>query len=41
MEYYFSTVLKTDFSEARKKVTEALKTEGFGIVSEIAMQARL
>jgi len=41
MEYYFSTVLKTDFSEARKKVTEALKTEGFGIVSEIDMQARL
>lgn len=41
MEYYFSTELKTNFNEAIKKVTEALKTEGFGIVSEIDMQAKL
>jgi uncharacterized protein (DUF302 family) len=41
MEYYFSAILKTDFNEAIVKVTEALKTEGFGIVSEIDMQARL
>ncbi len=41
MEYYFSTILKSDFAETIAKVTEALKTEGFGIVSEIDMQARL
>jgi uncharacterized protein (DUF302 family) len=41
MEYYFSTLLRTGFDEAIKKVSEALKTEGFGIVSEIDMQAKL
>jgi uncharacterized protein (DUF302 family) len=41
MEYYFSTILNTGFSEAVDKVTEALKTEGFGIVSVIDMQAKL
>jgi uncharacterized protein (DUF302 family) len=41
MDYHFSTLLKTGFDEAIMRTTEALKAEGFGIVSEIDMQARL
>ena len=41
MEYYFSTILQANFDEALAKTIEALKTEGFGIVSEIDMQAKL
>ncbi len=41
MEYYFSTLLKADFNDCIANVTEALKTEGFGIITEIDMQARL
>ena len=41
MEYNFSTILNTSFSSAVEKVTEALKTEGFGIITEIDMQAKL
>jgi len=41
MEYYFSTILRTAFSEAERKVTEALKTEGFGVLTEIDIQAKL
>ncbi len=41
MEYYFSTVLNTTFDDATLKITEALKTEGFGIISEIDMQSKL
>jgi len=41
MEYYFSAVLNTGFGETVTRVTEALKTEGFGIISEIDMQAKL
>jgi len=41
MKYYFNKILKTDFDTAIVKITEALKTEGFGIVSEIDMQAKL
>jgi uncharacterized protein (DUF302 family) len=41
MEYYFSTILAVSFEEAIVKTTEALKTQGFGIVSEIDMQAKL
>ena len=41
MTYHFSTILKAGFDEAIARTTEALKTEGFGIVSEIDMQARL
>ena len=39
--YGFSTQLKMPFEAALGKVTEALKTEGFGIVSDIDMQAIL
>lgn len=41
MNYHFSTLLRTGFNEAIVRTTEALKAEGFGIVSEIDMQARL
>ena len=41
MEYYIKTILNVDFDTAIEKVTEALKTEGFGVISEIDMQAKL
>jgi len=41
MEYYFNTILKTNFEDAVAKTTEALKTEGFGVITEIDMQAKL
>jgi uncharacterized protein (DUF302 family) len=40
MEYYFSVVLKGEFNDSIAKVTEALKKEGFGVITEIDMQAR-
>lgn len=41
MEYYYSTTINKGFSESIHAVTEALKAEGFGVVSTIDMQARL
>lgn len=35
MRYYFSTTLDTDFDKSIEKVTEELKKEGFGILTEI------
>lgn len=35
MSYYFSTTLDTDFDKSIEKVTEELKKEGFGILTEI------
>jgi uncharacterized protein (DUF302 family) len=35
MSYYFSKTLGTSFDEALMKVTEELKKEGFGILTEI------
>ena len=40
MEYYFSKTINASFDEAINRVTEALKTEGFGIVSEIRMHEK-
>jgi uncharacterized protein (DUF302 family) len=40
-EYYFNTILKTNFEDAVAKTTEALKTEGFGVITEIDMQGKL
>ena len=37
MEYYFSKKIESSFDEAIIQVTESLKNEGFGIVSEIRM----
>lgn len=35
------TTVASSFEEARAKVTEALKTEGFGVLTEIDVQATL
>ncbi|MGD0710694.1 MAG: DUF302 domain-containing protein [Bacteroidales bacterium] len=40
MNYYFSKTLETSFDEAVKKITEALKTESFGVVSDINMHEK-
>ena len=41
MCYHFSKTLSADFDAAIAKVTEALQQEGFGILTEIDMQAAL
>jgi uncharacterized protein (DUF302 family) len=41
MSYYFNTLLDSSFEEAISRVTEELKKEGFGILSEIDVQAAL
>ena len=41
MEYYFSKILHTNFEDAEVKITEELKTEGFGVLTEINMQSKL
>jgi uncharacterized protein (DUF302 family) len=35
MAYYFSKTLPVGFEEAVRRTTEALKQEGFGIITEI------
>jgi hypothetical protein len=41
MEYYFSKTLETSFEEAIKLTTEALKAEGFGVITVINMHEKL
>jgi uncharacterized protein (DUF302 family) len=41
MEYYFSKTITDSFENAIQKVTEALKAEGFGILTEIDLKATL
>lgn len=41
MEYYFTKTIKEKFEMAVQKVTEALKAQGFGILSEIDIKATL
>jgi uncharacterized protein (DUF302 family) len=41
MEYYFSKTLGVTFEEAVQVATEALKVEGFGVISEINMHEKL
>lgn len=41
MEYYFSKMLNASFDEAIQQTTEALKKEGFGIISEINIHDKL
>ncbi len=41
MKYYFSKTLKMPFDEGVNKVTEELKKEGFGIITEIDVKETL
>ena len=41
MEYYFSKKITGSFDDAIQKVTDALKAEGFGILTEIDIKATL
>lgn len=41
MEYYFSKTITETFDNTILKVTEALKAEGFGILTEIDVKATL
>ncbi len=41
MQYYFSKTLECSFEEALDKVTESLKDQGFGILTEIDIQATM
>lgn len=41
MDYYFSKTISDNFDNAVLKVTEALKAEGFGILTEIDIKATL
>jgi len=41
MKYYFSKILHTSFDAAVERTKEALKTEGFGVLTEIDVQATL
>jgi uncharacterized protein (DUF302 family) len=41
MEYYFSKTLKKSFEESVIRTMEVLKSQGFGIISEIDIQAKL
>lgn len=41
MSYYFTKTIDGDFDEAIEKVTEELKKEGFGVLTEIDIKATL
>ena len=41
MSYYFAKSLPVDFDEAIRRTTEALKREGFGIITEIDVKETL
>ena len=41
MSYYMSKVLNCAYQDAVAKITEALKGEGFGVLTEIDVQATL
>jgi uncharacterized protein (DUF302 family) len=41
MSYHFSKILDVTFEEAVDRITEELKKEGFGILTEVDVQATL
>jgi uncharacterized protein (DUF302 family) len=41
MDYYFSKTIEGDFENTIQKVTDALQTEGFGIITEIDLKGTL
>ena len=41
MEYHYSKMLNTSFDKAVELITESLKKEGFGVISEINIHEKL
>ncbi|MDP4268864.1 MAG: DUF302 domain-containing protein [Bacteroidota bacterium] len=41
MDYYFSKTVSASYDEAIRRTTEALQSEGFGVISEIKMHDKL
>lgn len=41
MSYYFSAILPLGFDDAVRRTTDALKAEGFGIITEIDLKETL
>ncbi len=41
MSYYFNKIISSDFDSAIEKVTEQLKSEGFGVLTEIDVKKTL
>ncbi len=41
MKYYFSKTIKSNFEDAISRTTEALKKEGFGVLSQIRIDQKL
>ena len=41
MSYYISKTIASGFKQAMNQVVESLKTEGFGVISEIDIQEKL
>ena len=41
MSYYFNKILNCSFDEAIEKVTEGLKTQGFGVLTDIDVKVTL
>jgi len=41
MNYYFSKKINTNFDQAVQLITESLKEEGFGVLTEIDIQEKL
>ena len=41
MSYYFSKTIQASFDEAIVRATESLKTEGFGVLTEIKIHDKL
>jgi len=41
MNYYFSKTLEVSYDEALQRTLDALKTEGFGVISDISIHEKL
>ena len=41
MKYYISKKISTDFDQAIERITESLKKEGFGVLTEINIKEKL